>query len=109
MYEAASFSALTYVPLRLNDVNATLIISEICCVTLALTSAAELVLTSNASSSETSAVSDVSFFLFLLDIDEANDERDANDATDSSSSDLTRFRNPLPIDGMESSTSAGAV
>jgi hypothetical protein len=98
MYETASLSARTYVLLRFADVVATLMISENCRVTSALTSAGELVLTSSASSSETSGVSDVNFLFFPpVDIEEAKDERDANDVTDSSSSDFARARDPLPI------------
>jgi hypothetical protein len=98
MYETASLSARTYVLLRLADVVATLMISENCRVTSALTLAGELVLTSSASCSETSGVSDVNFLFFPpVDIEEAKDERDANDVTDSSSSDFARARDPLPI------------
>ena len=98
-----------YVPLRLDDVVATLMISDTCLDNCALLSAAELVLTCISRSSETYRVAAVANLLFLpLDADDASDERDANAATDSSSSDLVRARDPPAVDIVASSTGAGA-
>jgi hypothetical protein len=78
----------------LDEAVASLITSESCLTTSALTSAAELILTCIFSSSDTSGVVQANFLFLPLDAVVATDVRDVNETTDSSSSDPARARDP---------------
>jgi hypothetical protein len=79
-----------------------------CRMTSALTSAAELILTSISSSSETSGVSDISLLFFPLVTVEISDVCEMGGVADSSSSNLVRVWDPPAVNDVASPTMAGA-